>query len=69
MFEKLERPDFLADVKPLLTAEEAARFTNDAARRAFALVFRDIIQLIPGEPWANTIGKIDQHSLADLLVA
>jgi hypothetical protein len=26
MFEKLERPDFLADVKPLLTAEEDARF-------------------------------------------
>jgi predicted nucleotidyltransferase component of viral defense system len=69
MFEKLERPDFLADVKPLLTAEEAARFTNDTAKRAFALVFRDIIQLIPGEPWANTVGKIDQHSLADLLAA
>src|SRR6185436_14661810 len=29
MFEKLNRPDFLADVKPLLTAEGAGRFTDD----------------------------------------
>lgn len=53
MFEKLERPDFLADVKPLLTAEEAARFTDETGREAFAAVFREIIQAIPGEPWAN----------------
>ena len=32
MFEKLERPNFLADVKPLVTADEAARFTDDTAR-------------------------------------
>jgi predicted nucleotidyltransferase component of viral defense system len=69
MFEKLERPNFLADVTPLLTAGEAARFTDDTARQAFAAVFRDIIQVIPGEPWANTAGKIDQHGLADLLAA
>jgi hypothetical protein len=47
----------------------AGRFTNDAARRAFALVFREIIQLIPGEAWANTAGKIEQHDLARLLAA
>ena len=67
MFEKLERPNFLADVKPLLTAEEAARFTDETGRQAFAAVFRDIVQVIPGEPWANTAGKIDQHGLAALL--
>jgi len=69
MFEKLERPDFLADVKPLLTAEEAARFTDETGRVAFASVFRDVIQVIPGEPWANTSEKIEQHSLADLLAS
>jgi len=69
MFEKLERPDFLADVKPLLTAEEAARFTDEPARQAFAAVFRDIVQVIPGEPWANTAEKIKQHDLAGLLAA
>lgn len=69
MFEKLERHDFLADVKPLLTAEEAARLTDETGRQAFADVFRDIVQVIPGEPWANTAGKIDQHGLTDLLAA
>jgi hypothetical protein len=34
MFGKLERPDFLADVKPLLTAEEAARLTDETVRVA-----------------------------------
>jgi hypothetical protein len=69
MFDKLERPDFLADVKPLLTAEEAARFTEEAGREAFAAVFRDIVQVIPGEPWASTADKIEQHKLADLLAS
>lgn len=69
MFEKLERPDFLADVKPLLTAEEAARFTDETGRQAFAAVFRDIVQGIPGKPWANTAEKIKEHDLADLLAA
>jgi predicted nucleotidyltransferase component of viral defense system len=69
MFEKLERPNFLADVKPLLTAEEVAQFTDDAGRQAFAAVFRDIVQVIPGEPWANTADRIEQHGLADFLAA
>jgi predicted nucleotidyltransferase component of viral defense system len=69
MFEKLERPDFLADVKPLLTAEEAERFTDEAGREAFAAVFRDLIQVIPGEAWANTAEKIEEHDLAELLAA
>lgn len=69
MFDKLERPDFLADVKPLLTAEKAARFTEEAGKEAFAAVFRDIVHVIPGEPWANTADKIEQHELADLLAS
>nr|WP_283817625.1 hypothetical protein [Bradyrhizobium diazoefficiens] len=44
MFDKLERPDFLADVKPLLTAEEAARFTDGAGREAFAAMFRELFR-------------------------
>jgi predicted nucleotidyltransferase component of viral defense system len=67
MFEKLERPDFLADVKPLLTAEEAARFTDEMGRQAFSAVFRNIVQVIPGGPWANTVDRIEQHDLADML--
>jgi hypothetical protein len=42
---------------------------NDTAREAFAAVFRDIVQVIPDEPWANTADNIEQHGLADLLAA
>ncbi|MGZ9067160.1 MAG: nucleotidyl transferase AbiEii/AbiGii toxin family protein, partial [Burkholderiales bacterium] len=47
MFAKLERPDFLADVRPLLTADEAARFDDEAATAAFVAVFDQIIRQIP----------------------
>jgi hypothetical protein len=53
----------------LLTAEEAERFTEEAGREAFAAVFRDIVEVIPGEPWANTADKIEEHELADLLAS
>jgi predicted nucleotidyltransferase component of viral defense system len=69
MFEKLERADFLADVKPLLTAEEAARFSDERGREAFAAVFREFVRVIPGDPWANTADRIEQHGLAHLLAA
>lgn len=62
MFDKPERPDFLADVKPLLTAEEAARFTDEAGREAFAAVFREMVQVVPGERWANTADRSNTSS-------
>jgi hypothetical protein len=36
MFGKLENDDFLADVHPLLAADEAEKFDEDAARAAFS---------------------------------
>jgi hypothetical protein len=45
MFEKLERSGFLADVHPLLTAEERARFDNAAGKRAFEQVFDGFARL------------------------
>jgi predicted nucleotidyltransferase component of viral defense system len=67
MFEKLARGNFLADVIPLLTAEEAAKFDAAAGKRAFASVFSRLIQLIPGKPWARTSKMIEEFELQDLI--
>jgi predicted nucleotidyltransferase component of viral defense system len=67
MFDKLARGNFLADVIPLLTTEEAAKFDPAAGKRAFASVFSRLIQLIPGKPWASTPKMIDEFELQDLI--
>jgi predicted nucleotidyltransferase component of viral defense system len=67
MFAKLARGNFLADVIPLLTAEEAAKFDHAAGRRAFGSVFSRLIQLIPGKPWASTPKMVEEHELQDLI--
>lgn len=66
MFEKLERPDFLADVRPLLTADEAERFDDTAATAAFSAVFGELIRLLPGDAWANTPDMLERFKLAGL---
>jgi predicted nucleotidyltransferase component of viral defense system len=63
MFEKLERRGFLADVHPLLTAEERERFDDAAATRAFKRVFDGFISLIPGKAWATTPELLKKHGL------
>jgi predicted nucleotidyltransferase component of viral defense system len=67
MFEKLERPNFLADVRPLLTADEAERFDDKAGSAAFVAVFQRLIQLLPGDPWANTRAMVERFGLTGLL--
>jgi predicted nucleotidyltransferase component of viral defense system len=64
MFEKLERSGFLADVHPLLTAEERARFDNAAGKRAFEQVFDGFIGKMPGKTWATTPELLKKHGLA-----
>lgn len=54
MFAKLANPTFLADIRPLLSAEEAQALTDAAIREGFGAVFRRIIAALPGEPWART---------------
>jgi predicted nucleotidyltransferase component of viral defense system len=54
MFEKLERSGFLADVLPLLMAEERAKFDEAVGKRAFLRVFNGLITKVPGKPWATT---------------
>jgi predicted nucleotidyltransferase component of viral defense system len=61
MFEKLERRGFLADVHPLLAAEERGRFDDAAGRRAFQQVFEAVISRIPGNAWATTPELFKKH--------
>lgn len=65
MFEKLERRGFLADVHPLLTAEERERFDDAAGKRAFQQVFDGFISRIPGKMWATTPELLQKHGFAD----
>jgi len=63
MFEKLERRGFLADVLPLITAEERAKFDEAAGKRAFSRVFDGFIRKIPGKEWATTPELLRKHGL------
>jgi predicted nucleotidyltransferase component of viral defense system len=54
MFAKLSNPGFLADMRPLLAATEAARLTEDAMKAAFAKVYFRYVALIPGDPWVRS---------------
>ncbi|MEJ1967073.1 MAG: nucleotidyl transferase AbiEii/AbiGii toxin family protein [Rhizomicrobium sp.] len=63
MFDKLERRGFLADVHPLLAADERARFDDAAGRRAFQRVFEGLIGSIPGRAWASTPDLLKKYGL------
>lgn len=68
MFRKLATPEFLADVRPLLTQEERQRFDRAAEIKAFSSVFANLIRKLPGQPWATTpamLEKFELHMLAD----
>ena len=54
MFDKLNRRSLLADVRPLLAADEAEKIDDAAANAAFRVVFSEFIKRIPGKPWAET---------------
>ena len=54
MFDKLDDPSFLADVRPLLSADEAEKLEESTANAAFSVVFTEFIKHIPGKPWAET---------------
>jgi predicted nucleotidyltransferase component of viral defense system len=54
MFAKLADPGFLADVRPLLSPEEAERLTDEAITAAFVDVFTQLVSRIPGKPWARS---------------
>lgn len=53
MFAKLANPRFLTDMRPLLPAAQALLLTDESTKAAFAKVFTQIIDLIPGDPWVR----------------
>jgi len=54
MFVKIANPSFLTDMRPLLSAPEAAKLDEVATKRNFERVFSEFIVRIPGEPWKRT---------------
>jgi hypothetical protein len=54
MFAKLATPRFVADVRPLLSPDQAGLLTEEAIRRAFVAVFTRLISIMPGASWAKT---------------
>lgn len=63
MFRKLAMPEFLADVRPLLTIDETEKFDEQTGRNAFLSVFGRFIELIPGAAWARTPDLMEAHGL------
>lgn len=66
MFAKLENAAFLADVRPLLAADEAAKFDDKAAHAAFETVFSDFIKRMPGNAWAQTPEMAERFNMPGL---
>jgi len=54
MFVKFAAPRFMADIRPPLAPDEAAKLTDDAIRNAFTIVFDRLTTTMPGAPWAKT---------------
>jgi predicted nucleotidyltransferase component of viral defense system len=54
MLEKLGRPAFMQDMRPLLPAETARALTDAAIRETFTAVFRAFVWRLPGAAWETT---------------
>lgn len=63
MFEKLARPEFVEDIRPLLAPDEGAALTHEWVRAAFSDVFGRLIERLPGERWARTEAMAEQFGL------
>jgi hypothetical protein len=66
MFLKLNNPNFMADVRPLLSADEAEKFDDNASKTAFVEVFDRIIRLMPGKAWEQTDEMTEKFGLIGL---
>jgi hypothetical protein len=66
MFAKLDDRAFLADVRPLLAAEEAKNFDAAAAHAAFGAVFQTFIKRVPGKAWKKTREMAREFGMAEL---
>lgn len=53
MFDKLDDAAFLADVPPLLAADEAASFDGESGRAVFPTVYPLFIKRLRGDAWPH----------------
>lgn len=60
MFAKLQNPDFLLDIRPLLKADEASKINSVFIREAFFRVFNAFIIPLHGNSWQKTEEMIDR---------
>lgn len=66
MWAKLADSSFLADVRPLLSADDAEEFDSKAERAAFVTVFTEFVRRIPGLAWAQTPATAKQFAMPEL---
>lgn len=65
MLGKLRNPGFLADIRPLLSADQSAALTDASMKAAFLDVFDGLIVHLPGAPWAKTPAMKERFGLTD----
>jgi hypothetical protein len=63
MFVELGHPSLLADIRPLLAADEAERLDDARMRAAFASVFTRFIARLPGDPWARSSELAERNGI------
>lgn len=54
MLAKFAQGNLLMDMRPLLSADQAEAVNEDITKTSFKRIFVDLIDLLPGEPWAKT---------------
>jgi hypothetical protein len=64
MFAKLANRGFLADIRPLITPDEADRLSDEALKSEFAAALSSFIAHIPGHPWARTAEMSERYGVA-----
>lgn len=63
MLAKLAAPRFLADIRPLLSADQAALLGDESINAAFMDVFETLIGQLAGAPWARTAEMKERFGL------
>jgi hypothetical protein len=63
MLAKLVNPGFLADIRPLLSADQAELLRDESMNAAFMDVFTNLIGQFPGAPWARTAEMKERFGL------
>lgn len=64
MLAKLANPRLLLDMRPLLSAAESEALNENTTAEAFKRVFVDLVDRLPGDPWAKTEAVKERYRIA-----